>query len=165
MKWLDINSILIFMNTGRMSDVAINRKYSLSALLFQSRFAIVVFSHDIVAKKMHKKEGTLIKRKPLIQDWKAVNMYGQMQQIWKTTATDFSSKCSIFPLKFDNSSHFSYLTLLIWTGVNESTRTCDDPNWHHFQLLSQANVTSLSSSKYFFFANLAIMIKRSALSY
>ena len=73
MKWLDINSILIFMNTGRMSDVAINRKYSLSALLFQSRFAIVVFSHDIVAKKMHKKVGK--KRKPLIQDWKAVNMY------------------------------------------------------------------------------------------
>lgn len=97
MKWLDTNSILIFMNTGRMSDVAINRKYSLSALLFQSRFAIVVFSHDIVAKKMHKKEGTLIKRKPLIQDWKAVNMYmrkcnrfgKQLQQIFRQNVVFF----------------------------------------------------------------------------
>ena len=155
MKWLDTNSILIFMNTGRMSDVAINRKYSLSALLFQSRFAIVVFSHDIVAKKMHKKEGTLIKRKPLIQDWKAVNMYARKcNRFGKQLQQIFRQNVVFFPLKFDNSSHFSYLTLLIWTGVNESTRTCDDPNWHHFQLLSQANVTSLSSSKYFFLPTL-----------
>ena len=118
---------------------------------------------------MHKKEGDLFNKESLIPDSKASKIckYGlQMQQIIieKQLQHFFSRRqswCrnSIFPLKFDNSPHFSHLTLLIWT-------------WVHWNLRSKLASFSLLPGKrdfiiikIFFFANFAIMIKNGVRSY